>query len=230
MGVGAGSDAKDRGQSVRSLHGTFYRLISSNYQNEEKGVIGMKKTVVIVFAFILMLSLVGCNQQQPDNYDVTPNPTEVSADRIGEKVGEVTCGVPKVYTDGAGNVSSSEPENGASFLCGIGTGIFSVIGNDNVVAAHDDGKYYLYVSEKYPTGFVGRNLYVIVNGELMVYERYQPGIGDFTPQAVLGSFETETEIEGIIWEVYSTEEYPDLSYVLVISGTNSSWTYRVAEQ
>ena len=69
-----------------------------------------------------------------------------------------------------------------------------------------------------------------MNGQLFVYEQYQPGTGDLTKNSVLGSFETETEIEGIVWDVFSTEEYPDLSYVLVISGTNASWTYRVAEQ
>lgn len=153
--------------------------------------------------------------------------TEVAADRIGEKIGEITCGVPKVYTDGKGNVSSMEPEDGAAFICGIGTEIFSVIGNDNVIAAYVDGKYYLYVSREHPAGFIGGNLYVIVNGQLFVYEQYQPGTGDLTKNSVLGSFETETEIEGIIWDVYSAEEYPDLSYVLVISGTNAAWTYRV---
>jgi len=152
--------------------------------------------------------------------------TEVSADWIGEKIGEVTCGVPKVYTDGAGNVSSVEPEDGAAFICKIGTEIFSVIGNDNVIAAYVDGKYYLYVSREHPAGFIGGNLYVIVNGQLFVYEQYQPGNSDLTKNSVLGSFEAETEIEGVVWEVYSTEEYPDLSYVLVISGTNAAWTYR----
>lgn len=272
MGVGAGSDAKDRGQSVRRLHGTFYRLISSNYQNEEKGVIGMKKTIGIVFAFILMLSFVGCNKQPLNGHDVSPNPTktadsnhmpengekslryevpvdwmdfikldgityigdwgvtEVSADRIGEMIGVITRGVPKVYTDSAGNVSSSEPENRSASLRGIGTKVFSVADNDKAVAALFDGKYYFYVSEEYTAGFNGERLYIMVNGELMVYERYQPGTGDLTTKTVLDRFETETEIEGIVWEVYSTEEYPDLSYVLVISGTNASWTYRVAKQ
>lgn len=47
--------------------------------------------------------------------------------------------------------------------------------------------------------------------------------------ALLDTFEEETEIEGIVWEVYSAEEYLDLSYVLVISGTNSEWTYRIVK-
>ena len=151
--------------------------------------------------------------------------TEVSAELIGEKIGEVTCGVPTVYTDGTGNTTSMEPEDGAAFICGVGTELFSVIGNDNVVAALIDGKYYLYVSRNHSAGFVGEKLYAIVNGQLFVYEQYQPGTGDLTKNSVLGSFETETEIEGIVWDVFSTEEYPDLSFVLLISGTNVSWTY-----
>lgn len=93
-----------------------------------------------------------------------------------------------------------------------------------------DGKYYLYVSTEHSARIAGGKLYAIVNGQLFVYEQYQPGIGDFTKNAVLGGFEMETEIEGIIWEVYSTEEYPDLSYVLLISGTNASWTYKAVEE
>lgn len=208
----------------------------------------MKKVVAIVFALVVMASFVGCNKQQPDvmRYEVPVEwtdfikfdgvsyrgdwqVTEVSADLIGEKIGEVTCGVPTVYTDGAGNTTSMEPEDGASFLCAIGTELFSVTGDDTVVAASVDGKYYLYVSEKHPAGLVGGNLYVIVNGQLYVYERYQPGTGDLTTNSVLGEFNTETEIEGIIWNVYSAEEYPDLSYVLLISGTNASWTYKCKE-
>ena len=90
--------------------------------------------------------------------------------------------------------------------------------------------HYLYVSRNYSAGLVGDKLYVIVNGILMVYERYEPGIGELTTKSVLGSFETETEIEGIAWDVYSTEEYPDLSYVIVISGTNASWTYQISDR
>lgn len=73
--------------------------------------------------------------------------TEVSLDRIGAKIGEVSCGVPKVYTDGSGNVQNLEPENGASFLCGIGTELFYIIDSDNAIAAFVDGKYYLYTAD-----------------------------------------------------------------------------------
>ncbi|MBQ8798815.1 MAG: hypothetical protein IJZ55_04540 [Lachnospiraceae bacterium] len=152
--------------------------------------------------------------------------TEVPETLIGEKMGEVTCGVPTVYTDGAGNMTSAETEDGASFLCEIGTELFSVTGSENAIAALVDGTYYLYVPENHPAGLVGSKLYVVVNGCLHVFERYEAGTGNLTKMSLLGSFETETEIEGIIWKVYSAEEYTDLSYVLLISGTNASWTYR----
>ena len=79
------------------------------------------------------------------------------------------------------------------------------------------------------TGFVGSELRIRVNGQAVTYERYEAGSGSLTPKAVLCTFSEETEIEGIVWEVYSTEEYPDLSFVLVISGTNACWTYRIAD-
>ena len=79
------------------------------------------------------------------------------------------------------------------------------------------------------TGFVGSDLRVRVNGKTVTYERYEAGDCALTPKAVLDTFSEETEIEGIVWDVYATEEYPDLSYVLVISGTNACWTYRLAD-
>ena len=79
------------------------------------------------------------------------------------------------------------------------------------------------------TGFVGSELRVQINGKTVTYERYEAGNRSLTPKAVLDTFSEETVIEGIVWEVYSTEEYPDLSYVLVISGTNACWTYRIAD-
>ena len=74
--------------------------------------------------------------------------TEVSSDKIGKKIAEVSCGVPKVYIDDEGNISDSTPADGASFLCRIGTELFSVIGNDNAIAALVDGKYYLYTADE----------------------------------------------------------------------------------
>ena len=81
----------------------------------------------------------------------------------------------------------------------------------------------------HPSGFEGDKLYVNLGYETFVYERYAPGVGTLTKKTVLDTFITETAIEGIVWDVYSVEEYPDLSYVLVISGTNSSWTYRISK-
>ncbi len=73
--------------------------------------------------------------------------TEVAVDCIGEKMGEVTCGVPTIYTDGLGNITSSEPEDGASYLCNIGTELFVVTDKENAIAALVDGKYYLYIGQ-----------------------------------------------------------------------------------
>lgn len=73
--------------------------------------------------------------------------TEVAVDCIGEKIGEVTCGVPKVYTDGFGNTTSSEPKNGASYLCEVGTELYTVTDRKDAIAAFVDGKYYLYTEQ-----------------------------------------------------------------------------------
>ena len=83
----------------------------------------------------------------------------------------------------------------------------------------------------HPSGFGDGNiLYVNMDGKTYAYERYQGGTGNLTKKTELDMFIMDTAMEGVVWVVYSTEEYPDLSYVLVISGTNSAWTYRIAEQ
>ena len=85
-------------------------------------------------------------------------------------------------------------------------------------------------TEYHVSGFDGDKLYLECDGNTLVYERHQPGTGTLTKKTMLDLFETETAIEGIAWEVWSTEEYPDLSYILLISGTNSSWTFRISKQ
>ena len=85
-------------------------------------------------------------------------------------------------------------------------------------------------AEYHVSSFDGEKLYIECNGNTLVYERHQPGIGTLTKKTMLDMFETDTAIEGIVWGVWSTEEYPDLSYILLISGTNSSWTFRISEQ
>ena len=79
------------------------------------------------------------------------------------------------------------------------------------------------------SGMDGELLYVNYEGETHTYQRHQGGQGSLTPSFMLDMFETNTEIEGIIWMAYATEEYPELEYVLLISGTNVVWTYRALE-
>lgn len=77
-------------------------------------------------------------------YDGDFRETQVPADKIGEKIGTVSCTPPKVYHDGNGNVTSMEPDEGAASLCRIGTELFAIIDRDNAIAALVDGQYYLY--------------------------------------------------------------------------------------
>ena len=85
-------------------------------------------------------------------------------------------------------------------------------------------------AEYHVSSFDGEKLYIECNGNTLIYERHQPGIGTLRKKIMLDMFETNTAIEGIVWQVWSTEEHPDLSYILLISGTNSSWTFRISEQ
>lgn len=80
-----------------------------------------------------------------------------------------------------------------------------------------------------PSRFYGEQLTVYIEGNPYIYIRYAPGTGSLTRKDCLDHFYTTTHIEGISWNVYSTEEYPDLSFILVMSGTNSDWTYRLAD-
>ena len=73
--------------------------------------------------------------------------TEVAPDHIGEKIGTVTKGEPKVYADKDGTVHGLIAEDGSSYLCKIGTELFAVVGNENAIAALVDGKYYLYTTD-----------------------------------------------------------------------------------
>lgn len=75
--------------------------------------------------------------------------TEVSSEMIGGKIGEVTCGPPETYIDENGNICDIEPENGASYMCSVGTELFAVKDTDYSIAALVDGKYYLY-TKNYP--------------------------------------------------------------------------------
>ncbi len=83
------------------------------------------------------------------------------------------------------------------------------------------------------TGFYQGYLCVNLDGNVLIYEEdrmYDPYEDPLTPkEQSLAMFETETHMEGIIWDVLPFEEYPDLSYVLLASGTNIFVVYRIVD-
>ena len=83
------------------------------------------------------------------------------------------------------------------------------------------------------TGFYKGYLCLNLDGNLLIYEEdrtYDPYEDPLTrTEEPLGMFETSTHMEGIIWEILPFEEYPDLSYVLLASGTNNFVVYRILE-
>ena len=85
-------------------------------------------------------------------------------------------------------------------------------------------------AEYHVTGFDGDKLYIECDGNTVVYERHKPGVGSLTKKTMLDMFIYDTEIDGVVCKVYSTEEHPDFSYVLLIYGTNNAWTFRMSEQ
>ena len=85
-------------------------------------------------------------------------------------------------------------------------------------------------AEYHVSSYNGEKLYIECDGNSLVYERYKPGVGSLTKKTMLDMFIYDTEIDGVVCKVYSTEEHPDLSYVLLIYGTNNAWTFRMSEQ
>ena len=85
-------------------------------------------------------------------------------------------------------------------------------------------------AECHVSAYDGEKLYIECDGNTLVYERYKPDASSLTKKAMLDMFIYDTEIDGVVCEVYSTEEYPDLSCVLLIYGTNNAWTFRMSEQ
>ena len=94
-----------------------------------------------------------------------------------------------------------------------------------LTACQNDAEAQYHVSD-----FDGEKLWIACDGNTLVYERYKPGVGSFTKKTMLDMFIYDTKIDGVVCEVYSTEEHPDLSYVLLIYGTNNAWTFRISEQ
>ena len=77
-------------------------------------------------------------------YDGDFRETQVPADKIGAKIGEVSCPPPRVFHNGKGYTTSMEPKEGAASLCPVGTELFAIIDWDDAIAALVDGQYYLY--------------------------------------------------------------------------------------
>ena len=125
----------------------------------------MKKYIALALTLMCLLSFTGCFTPPPTHerspvavdwmnfikiggisYIKDWEATIVSADIIGEKIGEVTCEVPTIYTDSEGNVYPSELEDGTAYECPIGTELFSVIDRDDAIAALIGKTYYLYTA------------------------------------------------------------------------------------
>ena len=145
--------------------------------------------------------------------------TEVDPDKIGEQIGEVSCGVPVIYSDENGNTTDAEPKNGSSYLCSIGTELFSVTGNEYAIAAYVDGAYYLYsmpgmiVQNNWGITLVAEN--VTTTGLTIVC--HQSG-GENVAELDTGSFYTIQKLENSSWK---TVEY--LPHEYEIGWTAEAW-------
>ena len=76
-------------------------------------------------------------------------------------------------------------------------------------------------------------LFVNIDGQTYTYIRHSYGDSSLTKKDLLKRYiisaNAGTFIEGIVCLVYSTEEYPDFSYVLHIS-TGGTWTYQLIDK
>lgn len=72
----------------------------------------------------------------------------------------------------------------------------------------------------------GGVLYVCIEGKTYRYQRYAPGDSGLTRDERVDGFDENLEWETICWDIYTVKEYPDRSYLLVRSGTNSEWIFR----
>ena len=82
----------------------------------------------------------------------------------------------------------------------------------------------------FDSGFDGKSLFVTVDGEKLVYNDRQSGNSGLTKKEQIGYFFINYSFESVHWNIYSTEEYPDLSVVIVESGTNIVWTYKMTTE
>ena len=138
--------------------------------------------------------------------------TAISRDEIGEKIGEVTCGVPKVYSDSLGNTTDSTPKDGASYLCKIGTELFSVTTDENAIAALVDGKYYLYKADEQRSDNENDNINNDdVIGEVQLHPLYKKFPEYFGLDGMKG-------VEVYVWKEVTEEG--EFYYCGALSGTN----------
>ena len=77
-------------------------------------------------------------------------------------------------------------------------------------------------------GFVADYLFVPINGATYRYTLTDLNPENVTADQHLDTFTEETHIEGIVWEVYSLKEYPDMTRLLLRSGANSVWLFEYA--
>ena len=81
-------------------------------------------------------------------------------------------------------------------------------------------------------GLVAEYLFVPIDGLTYRYVLTDSDPAGVTVDRLLDYATEETPIESIVWEVYSLKEYPDMTKLLIISGTNSAWLceYAPAQQ
>ena len=72
-------------------------------------------------------------------------------------------------------------------------------------------------------GLVAGYLFVPINGAAYRYALAEPNPAGVTVDRLLDICTEEMPIESVVWEVYSLKEYPDMTKLLIVSGTNSDW-------
>ena len=159
----------------------------------------MKRVFACLSALIIVLALISCQNNR--DASVTDN-TAVSRTRRQTTAPQITS-----HTTASQTTSQTTAKRTTS----------------KPTAARTTGVY------PYTAGFEGVSLYVTVDGKKLVYDVRKSGSGGLTKKDILGHFsETYVSWESVNWVVYSTEEYPDLSCVILISGTNAVWTYKMS--
>lgn len=87
---------------------------------------------------------------------------------------------------------------------------------------------------QHPSQFDGEKLTISIDGKSYTYIRRTYGTSSLTQDKLLSHYtkaiDNGTFVEGIMVFIYSTVEYPDYSYVLLITNGNNSWTYQLIEK